>query len=237
MYGRNAMILPIIVVAILALISFWIESKVKAPLHKSKASLRHDPDYYLENFVTTKTDVQGNLKSMLAATSMHHYPDDDSTFLTRPRFSQFTNNKLYTQIEGQKGQISSNGEVVEFTNRVIVYRPAIADRPDMRLSTDYLKIFSKQEIASTNSPVVITQGPKTVIRGTGMIYDKKQQTVTLLKKVKVHYEKPLPKKTPAVTSKQLKAEAKPNAKPNTKPTKPQSVKPSKITAKETKKKR
>jgi len=232
MYGRNAMILPIIVVTILALISFWIESKVKAPLHKSKASLRHDPDYYLENFVTTKTDVQGNLKSMLAATSMHHYPDDDSTFLTRPRFSQFTNNKLYTQIEGQKGQISSNGEVVEFTNRVIVYRPAIADRPDMRLSTDYLKIFSKQEIASTNSPVVITQGPKTVIRGTGMIYDKKQQTVTLLKKVKVHYEKPLPKKTPAV-----KAEAKPNAKPNTKPTKSQSVKPSKITAKETKKKR
>lgn len=232
MYGRNAMILPIIVVTILALISFWIESKVKGPLHKSKASLRHDPDYYLENFVTTKTDVQGNLKSMLAATSMHHYPDNDSTFLTRPRFSQFTNNKLYTQIEGQKGQISSNGEVVEFTNRVIVYRPAIADRPDMRLSTDYLKIFSKQEIASTNSPVVITQGPKTVIRGTGMIYDKKQQTVTLLKKVKVHYEKPLPKKTPAV-----KAEAKPNAKPNAKPTKFQSVKPSKITAKETKKKR
>lgn len=232
MYGRNAMILPIIVVTILALISFWIESKVKAPLHKSKASLRHDPDYYLENFVTTKTDVQGNLKSMLAATSMHHYPDNDSTFLTRPRFSQFTNNKLYTQIEGQKGQISSNGEVVEFTNRVIVYRPAIADRPEMRLSTDYLKIFSKQEIASTNSPVVITQGPKTVIRGTGMIYDKKQQTVTLLKKVKVHYEKPLPKKTPA-----LKAEAKPNAKNNAKPTKSQSVKPSKITAKETKKKR
>ena len=195
MYGRNTILFPLIVLTLLALISFWIESTVKAPLHKSKASLRHDPDYYLENFVTTKTDVNGNIKTMLAATSMHHYPDDDSTFLTRPRFTQFTENKPSTQIEAQKGQISSNGEQVEFNNKVVVYKQANANRPDVRLTTDYLRIFAKQEIAKTDSAVVITQGSKTVIRGTGMIYDKGQETFTLLKNVKVHYEKPASIKT------------------------------------------
>ena len=195
MYGRNTILFPLIVLTLLALISFWIESTVKAPLHKSKASLRHDPDYYLENFVTTKTDVNGNIKTMLAATSMHHYPDDDSTFLTRPRFTQFTENKPSTQIEAQKGQISSTGEQVEFNNKVVVYKQANANRPDVRLTTDYLRIFAKQEIAKTDSAVVITQGSKTVIRGTGMIYDKGQETFTLLKNVKVHYEKPASIKT------------------------------------------
>lgn len=189
MQGRSTILFPLIVLAILAFISFWIESTVKSPLHRSKASLRHDPDYYLENFVTTKTDIKGNLRSMLAATTMQHYPDNDSTYLTRPRFTQFTNNLPYTQIEGQKGQISSNGEEVEFTKNVLVFRRALAGKPEMRLATDYLKIYAKQEIATTNSPVLITQGTKTVIRGTGMVYDKKQQTFTLLKKVKVHYEK------------------------------------------------
>jgi lipopolysaccharide export system protein LptC len=190
MQGRSTILFPLIVLAILAFISFWIESTVKSPLHRSKASLRHDPDYYLENFVTTKTDIKGNLRSMLAATAMQHYPDNDSTYLTRPRFTQFANNLPYTQIEGQKGQISSNGEEVEFTKNVVVFRRALAGKPEMRLATDYLKIHAKQEIATTNSPVLITQGTKTVIRGTGMIYDKKQQSFTLLKKVKVHYEKP-----------------------------------------------
>lgn len=190
MQGRSTVLFPLIVLAILAFISFWIESTVKSPLHRSKASLRHDPDYYLENFVTTKTDIRGNLRSMLAATVMQHYPDNDSTYLTRPRFTQFTNNLPYTQIEGQKGKISSNGEEVEFTKNVVVFRRALANKPEMRLATDYLKIYAKQEIATTNSPVLITQGNKTIIRGTGMLYDKKQQTFTLLKKVKVHYEKP-----------------------------------------------
>ena len=203
MFGRSTILFPIIVLTVLAAMSVWIESKVKAPLHRSKASFRHDPDYYLENFVTTKTGENGQLKTMLAAVAMLHYPDDDSTYLTRPRFTQYSENKPYTQIEGQKGEISKDGEQVDFTNNVVVYRPAFGDRPDMRLTTDYLRIFAKQEIAKTDSPVFITQGPKTIIRGTGMIYDKTQQTFTLLRNVKVHYEKPAPIKGEASNKKEV----------------------------------
>ena len=141
MFGRSTILFPIIVLTVLAAMSVWIESKVKAPLHRSKASFRHDPDYYLENFVTTKTGENGQLKTMLAAVAMLHYPDDDSTYLTRPRFTQYSENKPYTQIEGQKGEISKDGEQVDFTSNVVVYRPAFGDRPDMRLTTDYLRIF------------------------------------------------------------------------------------------------
>jgi lipopolysaccharide export system protein LptC len=60
----------------------------------------------------------------------------------------------------------------------------------MVLLTQYLNLTPKKEVATTDKPVVITQAPGTVIHGTGMVYDKKQQTMKLLSKVKVHYERP-----------------------------------------------
>lgn len=239
MYGRPTILFPLALLALLALLTLWIDRTVQAPEPKAPGVDRHDPDYFLNNFVTSKTDVNGSLKYMLAAVKMTHYPDNDSTVLERPRFTQYGINKPETQIEGTHGLVSSNGEIVEFMDNVKVVRQAFQDRGEMVVLTDYMKVFPKQDLATTDRPVVITQAPKTVIHATGMIYDKKTQTVTLLKKVKAHYEKPLvatPKKVksstknkntavagktapvkPAAQAKQTKAatQAKPNS--NTKP--------------------
>ena len=190
MKGRSPIIFTVIVLGVLALITFWIDNTVKLGITNKDGSNRHDVDYFVENFVTTKTDLNGNLRNMLAATEMRHYPDNDTTELERPRYTQYGNNKPYTQIEAQKGFVSSNGEVVEFKGNVIIVRQAFEGRGEMHLKTDYLKILPKTEYASTASDVVITQDPKTVIHGTGMIYDKNEQDFTLQKRVRVHYEKP-----------------------------------------------
>ena len=182
MNGRSTIIFPLIVLGLLAFITFWINNAVKSNAQKVDGSNRHDVDYFIENFVTTKTDLNGNLRHMLAASEMRHYPDNDSTELVRPRFTQFGENKPYTQIEGQKGLVSSNGEVVEFKDNVVVVRQAFEGRGEMRLSTNYLKVCYNE--------VEEMDEKKRIIHGTGMIYDKSQKTFTLLKNVRVHYEKP-----------------------------------------------
>ena len=191
MYGRPTILFPIALLALLALLTLWIDHSVRAPEQKPPGTTRHDPDYYLHNFVSSKTDAGGNLQYMLAATSMTHYPDDDSTTLERPKFTQYGVGKPYTQIEGQRGLVSGNGEVVEAMDNVIVIRQATEGKGEMRMLTEYIKIFPNKDLATTDRPVVITQAPKTIIHATGMVFDKKQQTVTLLKKVRVHYEKPI----------------------------------------------
>ena len=52
--------------------------------------------------------------------------------------------------------------------------------------------------------------PKTVITAVGMVYDKKAQTVTLLNRVKVHYERPaaIQTKSAAKSAKVSKIQAK-----------------------------
>ena len=81
----------------------------------------------------------------------------------------------------------------------------------MQVLTERLIILPKQDLAKTDSPVVIKQAPKTVIHATGMVFDKKHQTIKLSKRVKVHYERPIavkPKTTKPATNKSKAAKPK-----------------------------
>lgn len=214
MLTRSTIFFPLVLALLLALITFWINLTVEQQGPKIDGSNRHDPDYMMNHFVTTQTDNTGKLRYVLAATEMQHYPDDDSTVLQRPRFTHYTVNKPYTQIEGLRGYVSSNGEEIELVDNVKVVRQAFDGKGEMQLTTEKLIILPDADMAKTDSPVVITQAPKTVIHATGMVFDKKNQTVKLLSRVKAHYERPIG--VAAKTTKPVKAPATPNNKPQNK---------------------
>lgn len=187
---RAAIAFPLAILLLLALLTFWINKAVQVPLPKPDGSSRHDPDYFMTNFATTQTDVNGNLRYKLAAVEMRHFPDDDSTELQRPRYTQFAVGKPYTEVHGLRGYVSSDGEEVRLVDHVKVTRQAFADKGEMTIETDYLNIRPNDELVTTDRPVVIRQAPKTVIYATGMVYEKKLKTVTLQHKVRAHYERP-----------------------------------------------
>ncbi len=188
--NRSAIIFPLVLALLLALLTFWINQTVETQGPKIDGSHRHDPDYTMSNFVSTQTDAAGKLRYILAASEMLHYPDDDSTVLHRPRFTQYATNKPYTQIEGLRGYVSANGSEIELVDQVKVTRQAFNGKGEMQVLTEKLLILPDQDIAKTDANVIIKQAPKTVIRAKGMIFDKKKQTVRLLSRVKVHYERP-----------------------------------------------
>ena len=197
MQGRtNTILFPLAVLGVLALLTLWIDRTVQPPAPKVDGNTRHDPDYILNNFVTTKTDATGNISHILKASEMRHYPDDDTTELENPHFTQFGVNAPPTTIEGKRGHVSSKGDIVDIYDDVRVVRPAWGDRQEMTLTTEYLRIEPDRDIASTDRPVVITQGPKSIVRAVGMVYDKKNQTIQLNKRVRAHYERPAVKKQP-----------------------------------------
>jgi lipopolysaccharide export system protein LptC len=191
---RPALLFPLLLLSMLALLTFWINKTVQPSPPKIDGSSRHDPDYIMSNFVTKQTDINGNLHFQLAAVEMRHFPDDDSTYLQRPRYTQFTIGKAPTQVEALRGIVSADGEKVELFGNVKITRPAFAGKGESTLDTDHLNIFPNQDIVRTESPVIIRQAPKTVVYGTGMLYEKKLGTVTLFHKVRAHYEKTSPSK-------------------------------------------
>lgn len=189
--SRSVIVLPIVLLAVLAIITAWINYIVQPKAPKLDGSSRHDPDYIVTNFVTKQTDINGDLKYQLAAAEMKHYPDNDETDLISPHFTQYSIGKPYTSAQGLYGKVSGNGEQIQLTKQVKITRQAFAEKGEMTLETEYLDILPDLNIVKTDLPVVIRQAPKTVIYATGMIYDKNIKTITLLHKVRAHYEKPL----------------------------------------------
>lgn len=188
--SKYAILFPIALLGLLALLTFWINESVQPPAPKLDGSGRHDPDYIISNFETTQTDITGALRHKLAAKEMRHFPDNNSTLLQNPTYTQFAIDKPSTKLEGERGEMSDDGKLVELFGSVVMTREAFAEKGQMILETDYLKLKPNEDFFSTPKPVIIRQAPNTVIHAIGMEYDKKQETTTLLSRVRAHYDKP-----------------------------------------------
>ncbi len=190
MRGIPAIWFALIVLALLAALTFWIDRTVQPPQPKRDGSTRHDPDYIITNFASSRADRNGDPRYSLAGEEMRHFPDDDSTELVKPAFTQFSLRKPTTRIEGLRGQVSANGENVYFMDNVKIVRDATRNKGELTVLTDYLHIVPDQDYVQTDRPVTILQAPRTVIRGNSMEYFKKESLLKLAGKVKVHYERP-----------------------------------------------
>ena len=56
---KHPILLPIALMLLLALLTLWINQTVQEEIAQSSSLNRHDPDYMLYNFVSTRTDATG----------------------------------------------------------------------------------------------------------------------------------------------------------------------------------
>jgi lipopolysaccharide export system protein LptC len=208
MINRFSVLFPILFAAILAFISYWVQVSVENESEKRGNKLSNSPDYFLTNFKTTQTESDGSIRFILSANEMVHFTKDDTTRLKKPLFISYKNNLPSSQIEGGVGLVSTDGEEVQIIDNVKVARLETETKPKMELFTDQLTVLPHKDQAFTKRPVRITQDPKTVVNAIGMKYDKKNGIITLLEKVRVHYEKPAKKTNlnahPIIQNKNLK---------------------------------
>ena len=190
MINRFSILFPILFAAILAFISYWVQVSVENESEKRGNKLSNSPDYFLTNFKTTQTESDGSIRFILSANEMVHFNKDDTTRLKKPLFISYKNNLPSSQIVGGVGFVSTDGEEVQIIDNVKVARLETETKPKMELFTDQLTVLPHKDQAFTKRPVRITQDPKTVVNAIGMKYDKKNGIITLLEKVRVHYEKP-----------------------------------------------
>jgi len=180
----------LILLALLAALTLWIDHTVQQPAPKRDGSTRHDPDYIVINFTSTRADALGNPRHSLAGSEMRHYPDDDTTELTNPFFTQYSLKKPTIQVQSARGRISSNGENVYFMDNVKLVRAATPQKGELTVLTEYLHVIPDQNLVKTDQPVTILQAPRTVVHAGGMELDKKERTLKLFNRVKAHYERP-----------------------------------------------
>lgn len=185
----SGQLFPVILLSLLAALSFWLERAVDLPESRRDGKQRHDPDTFVENFVVRRLNVEGNLQYRLTSPSMRHYPDDDSSLLTLPKLTYYRPDAPDMTLTGKNAYVTSKGEVVLFWDNVVATRAATQERPEMVARMPDLTVRPDDGIGFTGSPVEITEG-RSWIKGVGMNMDNNESTLVLQSQVTGLYHKP-----------------------------------------------
>lgn len=179
---------PLLLLAMLAALTFWLDLAVQPQAGARNGSVRHDPDYIIDSVSAIRMAPDGNIKHTLTAEKMTHYPDDDSTHLQMPKFVSMASPKAPTTITSREALVSKDGDNVYFTDNVRVTRGAYADKSELVMETSYLHVIPDQNIAKTDRPVTITDA-NTIVKSIGLELNNETRILKLESQVRGTYEK------------------------------------------------
>lgn len=166
MNNRLSTHFPLIIAAILAAATFWLERVVNNEAPGGKSNLRHDPDLIAEGITIDRFNPQGKHITNITSERMQHYPDDDTADMTKPVVT-FMRKQPPAVFSSDSAHAENTTKIVTMHGNVKGNRAALAAAPAMSLRTDFLTILTDDEIAKTDKPVVLTRGTA-IITGIGM---------------------------------------------------------------------
>lgn len=180
-------LIPLISLALLALLSFWYlkTNTDQKPLPPARPKT-HIPDYVFSNVRLTSLNETGQAKYRLLADEFKHFEDDASIDITRPRLRLFSKEAEPMTITSKTGHMDGDLSILELFDNVNISRPAqlnsagVMIDPNLLAVSNYFKAFINDDIIKTNLPVKIERGQSVMTSTQGAEFDNVQQKIILL---------------------------------------------------------
>jgi LPS export ABC transporter protein LptC len=102
---------------------------------------RHDPDYYIENFVATGLDKNGQRRFVIKANRMAHFPDDDTALFDYPHIVQYQDGFAPRHTYADSGWMNSSGDEVLMTGNVKVVVEADSRGPGGTIKSKRMRVL------------------------------------------------------------------------------------------------
>ena len=180
---------PLILLALLAALTFWLDRKVQPGVRSADGKSRHDPDFIMEGFSAVQMNPDGTRRYALSARRLVHFPDDNSTDLETPRLVYFDYERAPVSVRSETASATRGGDDVYFHGNVQVVRSAFDGNPELGLFTSYLHVIPDRDFAQTDKPVRIVEGNSTA-NAVGLEFDNSKRQFRLLSEVKANYAIP-----------------------------------------------
>ena len=159
-WDRATLYLPLLVMLVLALGSWWLVRSMPDLWSTPKAKVvRKDPDYNLRHFVVKVFDAQGRLVREVSGDEGRHYPDTDEMHIEQVTFRAQNENGQHLNAVGHKGIATGDGERVTLLGDARAVREATDTLPRIELHGERIVALLKQEKLRSADPVQIMRGP------------------------------------------------------------------------------
>ncbi|TCS70447.1 lipopolysaccharide export system protein LptC [Sulfuritortus calidifontis] len=179
---------PLVVAAVLAALTFWLDRVVQVVQFVDSRGFGHDPDYIIENFKATAFDMKGQPRHQLEARRMTHYMDDDTTRLDSPLFTQVAAGRPPVSVRSQRALVTPDGDHIYFLDDVHMVRAATSGRGPVELTTQYLHVTPDAHRMQTDRAVTVRQAGSNIQAGS-MVAEGEDPIIRFGGKVRSVYEK------------------------------------------------
>jgi lipopolysaccharide export system protein LptC len=186
LYEMGLKIIPLIIMALLTLASFWFLKKniVDEPVQPPRIK-NHTPDYVFRNARLTVLNPDGSTKYRLLGNEFKHYEDDASIDIVQPRLRLFDPKSPPLTVVANNAHVTGDLDIIELFTNADISRPAQLNssgrviNPLLHLQSNYLKFFINDDKMKTHLPIRIQRGESVMTASQGATYDNVNQAVSM----------------------------------------------------------
>lgn len=186
---------PILLMSLLAGLTIWLNRTVRSVAPPPPKPVVHQPDYTMEKIRIRRFNDKGELRYVLEADKLVHYPDNDLAHLTRPVITRYRPDTLATnkprpptRMRAERGATTYGGDEGYFYDNVIYQRPPFEKDEQLLIYTNYAHLLNDYDVFRTTESATVIKG-KSVLEGVGMEYDHGTRTINVLSRVNTRMEK------------------------------------------------
>lgn len=189
-WDRLAVYLPIMLMAMLAMLSYWLVRTAPLVLDPpAQRATSHVPDYQMYDFTVRVFDDQGLLKSELSGRQGRHFPDTDTVEVDGVRVRTLHANGRVTSARAERGLSNADGSEVQLMGQAVVVREAhvpargpAQERQELR--SEFLHLYADTETIRTHRPVELLRGSRDRFTAERMDYDNLDRVMRLQGRVR-----------------------------------------------------
>jgi lipopolysaccharide export system protein LptC len=170
--------LPLLLMAALALGSWWLVRQVpKPPAAREAGAARSDPDYTMRRFTVQRYAADGRLKLRIDGRELRHLPDVDRLDIDDVTIRAYAPDGREALAVARQARARGDGSEVELLGGAKVTGRA-PDGTPVEIESEFLHLFIKAERVSTPRPVRVRHGASQVNAG-GLEYDQRSGRLEL----------------------------------------------------------
>lgn len=170
--------LPLLLMAVLALGSWWLVSKTPVPEAPQKPGpLLHIADYSMTGFTVQRFGPDGRLTGEVSGDRASHYPDTGTLEIEQPRLRALADDGFTTRATAQQAVSSDDAQMVQLMGDARVIREG-SGQPSIEFSGEQVQADLQRDRFESRKPVRLTQGAATWTAA-GFVYDHAAQRVEL----------------------------------------------------------
>lgn len=183
-WDRFLLYLPLAVMAVLALGSYWMIRSTAAPeTEKPVAAQPTGPDYFMEGFSVKTFDAQGRVRSEILGDKVRHFPQNKWTEIDNILIRSFDEQGRLTTAAARQGLANEDGSEVQLMGNAVVVReaqkvPGAPTTPRMEYRGEFLHAFLTTERIQSHKPVELRRG-KDRFTADRLEFDNVEQVVKL----------------------------------------------------------